>query len=135
MLSETQISRVVALLDERFGLDALLLFGSEASESARADSDVDLAALFRRMPTAIDLLDAEDEVAALLGREVDLIDLAATSPILAMQVQRNGRCVFGVESSALAYFQATLPGRYEDLKRVRAEAESALVKRVVHGRS
>jgi predicted nucleotidyltransferase len=135
MLSEAQISRVVTLLDERFGLDALVLFGSDATGTARNESDIDLAALFQRMPTAIDLLDAESDVARLVGRDVDLVDLAATSPILAMQVQRTGRCLFGAESPALANFQATLPGRYEDLKRVRAEAESALVRRVVHGRS
>ena len=135
MLNEEQISRIVKLLDGRFGLDALLLFGSEATGSARQDSDIDLAALFRRMPAAIDLLDAEDEVADIVGREVDLVDLAGVSPILAMQVQQTGLCVFGADSSALADFQAALPGRYEDLKRVRAEAESALVRRVVHGRS
>jgi predicted nucleotidyltransferase len=135
MLSGARISRIVKLLDERFGLDALILFGSEAAEAARPDSDVDVAALFRKPPDAIDLLDAEDAVAEVIGREVDLIDLAAASPILAMQVQRTGRCVFGADSAALAHFQAVLPSRYEDLKRVRRDAEAALTQRLVHGRS
>jgi predicted nucleotidyltransferase len=135
MLSEAVIDRVVALLDERFGLDALLVFGSEATGTGRRDSDLDLAALLRRRPDALELLDAQTTLEEIVGRDVDLVDLAAASPILARQVLRSGRCVFGASAPALALFEATLPGRYEDLKRVRAEAESALVERVVHGRS
>jgi predicted nucleotidyltransferase len=135
MLSETSIGQIVALLEERFGLDALFVFGSEAAGTARRDSDVDLAALLRRRPDALELLDLRSSLEEIAARDVDLIDLGAASPILARQVLRNGRCVFGSTAPALASFEATLPSRYEDLKRVRAEAESALVQRVVHGRS
>ena len=135
MLVGALIDRIVALLEERFGLDALFVFGSEAAGTQRRDSDLDLAALLRRRPGALELLDAQTALAEIVGREVDLVDLGAASPILARQVLRSGRCVFGSSAPALASFEATLPSRYEDLKRVRAEAESALVQRVVHGRS
>jgi len=135
MLAEAVIDRVVALLDERFGLDALFVFGSEAAETQHRDSDLDLAALLRRRPDALELLDAQTALEQVTGRDVDLVDLGASSRILARQVLRSGRCVFGSSAAALASFEATLPSRYEDLKRVRAEAESALVERVVHGRS
>ncbi len=135
MLTEAVIDRVVALLDERFGLDALFLFGSEAAGTQHRGSDLDLAALLRRRPDALELLDAQTALEAIAGRDVDLVDLSAASPILARQVLRSGRCVFGSDAPALACFEATLPSRYEDLKRVRAEAENALVQRVVHGRS
>lgn len=135
MLGETLIARTVALLEERFGLDALFVFGSEAAGTQHRDSDLDLAALLRRRPDALELLDAQTPLTEIAGRDVDLIDLGAASPILARQVLRSGRCVFGATAPALAAFEATLPSRYEDLKRVRAEAESALVQRVVHGRS
>jgi predicted nucleotidyltransferase len=135
MLSAATIERIVALLDDRFGLDALFVFGSEAAETTHRGSDVDLAALLRRRPGALELLDARTALEEIAGRDVDLVDLGAASPILARQVLRNGRCVFGSGASALARFEATLPGRYEDLKRIRAEAESALVQRVARGRS
>ena len=135
MLSETLVERVVALLDERFGLDALFVFGSEAAGALRRDSDLDLAALLRSRPSALELLDAGTAIEARVGRDVDLVDLGAASPILARQVLKNGRCVFGPDAPALARFEATLPSRYEDLKRIRAEAERALVERVAHGRS
>jgi predicted nucleotidyltransferase len=135
MLTGATIDRIVALLEERFGVDALFVFGSEAAGTGRRDSDLDLATLLRRRPDALELLDAQTALEEIAGQDVDLVDLGAASPILARQVLRSGRCVFGSSAPALASFEATLPSRYEDLKRVRAEAESALVQRVVHGRS
>jgi predicted nucleotidyltransferase len=134
MLSEAAIDRIVALLDGRFGLDALFVFGSEAAGTPRRDSDVDLAALLRCRPDGLELLDAQTALGR-SGRDVDLVDLGAASPILARQVLQHGRCLFGAGASALASFEAILPSRYEDLKRVRAEAENALVQRMSHGRS
>lgn len=135
MLTGAVIERIIALLEERFGLDALFLFGSEVAGTQHRSSDLDLAALFRRRPDALALLDAQTALEEIAGRDVDLVDLATASPILARQVLRHGRCVFGPDAPALARFEATLPGRYEDLKRLRAEAERALVERMVHGRS
>ena len=132
------LERCLARIDtaqERAGLDALFVFGSEAAGTPRRDSDVDLAALLRRRPDGLELLDAQTALEEIAGRDVDLVDLGAASPILARQVLRSGRCVFGASAPALAFFEATLPSRYEDLKRVRAEAESALVQRVIRGRA
>ena len=135
MLDKSQIAKVVDLLEGRFGLEALLLFGSEARGGARADSDVDLAALFPAPPDVVALLEAGADIERLLGRSVDLVDLAAASPILAMQVLREGRCIVGSGSRALAEFTAVLPSRYADLKRVRAAAEAALIDRITRDRS
>ena len=135
MLSDASIDRIVALLDARFGLDALFVFGSEAAGTQHRESDLDLAALFQRRPVGVEILDAQTALEEIAGRSVDLVDLGAASPILARQVLRGGRCTFGSDSAALADFEAVLPGRYEDLKRMRAEAENALVQRVIHGRS
>jgi predicted nucleotidyltransferase len=135
MLVQAQIDRIVVFLDERFGLEALFVFGSEATGARHRGSDVDLAALLRQRPDALELLDAQTALEAIAGKDVDLVDLAGASPILARQVLRDGRCVFGADAPSLAHFEATLASRYADLKRVRAEAESALVQRVVRDRS
>ncbi|MCL4684139.1 nucleotidyltransferase domain-containing protein [Myxococcota bacterium] len=135
MLTRSLTQRLVALLEECFGLAALFVFGSEAAGTQHRGSDLDLAALFRRRPDALALLDAQTALEQIAGTAVDLVDLGTASPILARQVMQHGRCVFGPDAPELARFEATLPGRYEDLKRLRAEAERALVERVVHGRS
>jgi predicted nucleotidyltransferase len=130
MSAPLDLEKVIALLEGRFGLEALVLFGSAARGEMHAESDVDLAGLFRSRPDAIALLETRSDCERLLGRSVDLVDLAAASPILAVQVLRDGHCVHGKDSHALAWFVASLPSRYADLKRVRAPAEAALARRM-----
>jgi predicted nucleotidyltransferase len=48
---DARLRTVGEYLDGRFGLEALLVFGSEASGLAGADSDVDLAAFRASLPT------------------------------------------------------------------------------------
>jgi hypothetical protein len=81
------------------------------------------------------LIDIRAEVTALLRREVDLVDLARASPILAMQVLRHGRLLLDGDPLRRRRFVAGVPGRYEDIKIVRREAERALLDRVRRGRS
>lgn len=131
---ESGLARAVELLERRFGLEALVLFGSHATDATHRESDVDLAALFRRRPDPLELLDAQTELEAILRVPVDLVDLRQASPILAMQVLRTGRCVFGASSPELASFAAILPSRYADLKRTRSEAERALIDRIADDR-
>lgn len=129
------LEKVIALLEQRFGLEALIVFGSVARGATHAESDIDLAGLFRTRPDSVALLEAGADCERLLGRSVDLVDLAEASPILATQVLREGKNVFRAESSALAHFTASLPSRYADLKRVRAAAETALEDRITRARS
>ena len=134
-IGSAEVDRAVGWLDEQFGLDALWLFGSRARDTARAESDIDLAALFHRRPTAIQLLDARAELAILIGREVDLVDLERASPVLAMQVLRHGRLLLNRDPARSQRVAAALPSRYEDLKIIRREAEQQIRKRAFRGRS
>jgi predicted nucleotidyltransferase len=135
MPATPELEKVIALLEERFGLEALIVFGSVARVGTHVESDIDLAGLFRTPPDPVALIEAGADCERLLGRSVDLVDLAAASPILAMQVMRDGKCVLGAESTVLAHFAASLPSRYADLKRVRAAAEAALADRIARARS
>jgi hypothetical protein len=85
------------------------------------------------LPT--ELLEARGEIGSLLARDVDLVDLDQASPILAMQVLRHGRLLVDANPARRQRFVAHAPGRYEDLKIVRREAERSLLARVRHGRS
>jgi uncharacterized protein len=121
-------------LDRRFGLAALWLFGSRASGAVREDSDLDLAALFRRSPSPLELLEAQADLGAELGVELDLIDLDRASPILAMQVLKHGRLLVDRDLRRRTGFFARTVSMYEDLKIVRREAEQALYRRMADGR-
>lgn len=91
MVGEDALREAADLLERRFGVDTLWLFGSEARGTTHAGSDLDLGALFRRRPAPLERLDAAAELAELLGREVDLVDLDRASPVLGLQVLRSGR--------------------------------------------
>jgi predicted nucleotidyltransferase len=133
VLSQEHISQMVALLDERCGLDALYVYGSEASGELRPDSDLDIAILARRPPAGLEHLALQTELTALLGREVDLIILDEVSPILAMQVLRKGHRLVSNDPTRAGEVEARLFSQYADLKRVRASAEQALMERVRGG--
>jgi predicted nucleotidyltransferase len=135
MITEKALRQAGDFLEERFGVDVLWLFGSEARGTARPGSDVDLAVLFHRRPTSPELLSAASELTDLLDRPVEVVDLDRASPILAMQVLRYGRLLVDRKPARrFAFFGRTL-SMYEDLKIVRREAEGALLARVGGGRS
>jgi predicted nucleotidyltransferase len=133
MAIDADLQRAVNVLEERFGLDTLWLFGSEAQGTPRPDSDVDLAALFHRRPTGLEVLEAQADLEQLLHREVDLVDLDRASPILCMQVLRYGRLVIDRNPKRRhAFFSRTI-SMYEDVKIVRRDAERRLLARVASG--
>jgi len=127
------LAAAVSLLEGRFPLSAVWLFGSQARGESRDDSDVDLAALFSSPVPVESLLAARLDLGKLLGREVDLIDLRRASPILGRQVVRDGRLLLDRDTADRHVFAMLLPSRYVDLKISRAAAERALVE-VVHDR-
>jgi len=128
-VTDTDLQKAAALLEERFGLDTLWLFGSAAQEKMRTDSDVDLAALFRRRPSALEVFEAQADLEELLHREVDLVDLDRVSPILGMQVLRYGRLLIDRNPRRRhAFFSRTI-SMYEDVKIIRRAAERKLFDR------
>jgi len=135
MLPDAQLARIDAALQRLAGLDTLWLFGSEAAGRATSRSDVDLGALFATRPSPAALMASRDELAELLGRAVDLVDLEQASPVLAMQVLRHGRLLVDRGHAHRIRFTAALPGRYEDVVILRRPAEKLLLARLAHGRA
>lgn len=135
MLTADEIHRITAVLDRWFGVDELWLYGSQAEGGARADSDVDLAVLFRRRPEALEIFDARTELEELLRRDVDLVDLDQAPPILAMQVLKHGRLLVDRNPSRRHDAFSRIVSLYEDIKILRRESERALFQRMRVGRA
>jgi hypothetical protein len=83
----------------------------------------------------LELIDARGDLAAQLGRPVDLVDLDRASPILVMQVLRHGHLLLDRDPARRHRLAAAAPGRYEDLMIVRRPVERALLDRLRRGRS
>lgn len=125
-----RLRKILDLLDRRPGVDTLWVYGSEATGRAGAGSDLDLAALFRDRPSAVELVELRSEAEALVGRPVDLVDLDDASPLLAHQVLKHGRLLVDRDPPRRHRFAAAVPARREDLLILRRPIEKALFERM-----
>jgi predicted nucleotidyltransferase len=109
---EALARRVEAVFPEAAGV---WLHGSVADGTARPDSDVDIAILPDRRIDPLDLLGRAQEVAAGLGREVDLVDLWRVSTVLRFEVVTGGRRIAARDPFACDRFETATIGMYQDL--------------------
>ncbi len=81
------------------------LFGSAAKGCSRPDSDIDVAFLAASPPDPVRVFDVAQEIAADLGREVDLVDLHRASAVLKAQIIGTGRRLAGADPGSAAAFE------------------------------
>jgi len=91
MLKPVQVRAAAEKLEERLGLDSLWLYGPALQGRGARRSDLTLAALFRRPPRGMEVLEATLDLATVLRRNIDLVDLERAAPALALDVLRNGQ--------------------------------------------
>ncbi|MEA2045651.1 MAG: nucleotidyltransferase family protein [Euryarchaeota archaeon] len=63
----------MSILAERYKVKYIGVFGSQVRGEAREDSDIDILVEFAEAPDLFRFMDLEDDLAALLGRRVDLV--------------------------------------------------------------
>lgn len=78
-----------AVLEARFGVTKLALFGSVARETAREDSDVDVLVRFDGPATVDRCFGAQFYLEDLLGRPVDLVTEQALRPRLRPYIEKD----------------------------------------------
>ncbi len=106
----------------------VFIFGSIVSGHMTEQSDIDIAVLFSHKPQLNEILSTKDEVCTAIGREIDLVVLNDSSPVIRMQVLKNGKLIKN-ESNAMynAFYVKTLK-EYDDLKYIRNESEKNILK-------
>jgi predicted nucleotidyltransferase len=87
------------------GIVAMYRFGSSVDGTTHRESDTDVAVLARTRLRHTDRFDLQERLAAGLGRDVDLVDLAATTPMLAIQVVARGCLRFDGDADARGRFE------------------------------
>jgi uncharacterized protein len=101
------------------GLVAIYLFGSAARGSAHRTSDLDIAVLGDRPLDATARFDIQERLASRLGRDVDLVDLATATPVMAIQVVTAGQLLYESDSAARGRFEDRIFGAYARLNEER----------------
>lgn len=126
---------VLQVLRHRFP-DALAfyLFGSQATGQANADSDVDLAVLLPGYANAQQLWNTATELASVLDRHVDLLDLRAASTVMQHQVLTTGQRLWG-DALAAGLFECFVLTEKLHLDEARAGLLRDIAERgSIHGR-
>jgi predicted nucleotidyltransferase len=118
---EDQNRRIVAEVMSALGdrVIAIYRFGSTAHGTATVDSDIDVA-LLAHTPLAADVrFGLQERLAGALRTDVDLVDLASASPVMAVQVTGHGELVYEADSVARGEFEDRVLGAYARLNEER----------------
>lgn len=107
-------------------VQAIYHFGSTATGSDGPDSDIDLAVLGPYPLDPLARFDLQEQLALALRRLVDLVDLRAASPVMAMQVLATGRLLLDAAPEARGLFEDRAFGSYARLN----EERRGILKRI-----
>ncbi len=101
------------------GLVAIYRFGSSVSGGRSPGSDVDLAVLATAPIDPLFRFDLQERLASALRQSIDLVDLRAASPVMAIQVIGKGRLLLDLDASARGRFEDLTYGVYARLNEER----------------
>lgn len=104
------------------------LFGSAVSGHMTEESDVDIGVLFSHKPQPQEVLNIKEEICRTIGREIDLVVLNDSSPVIRMQVLKNGELIKSKSDTIYNDFFVKTIKEYDDLKRIRKEAEENILR-------
>lgn len=117
------------------GKKLLILFGSRATDHARADSDWDVAVVADHALSLGELSMLSEEAAQILDAnedKIDIVDLWSASPLLQQFVAKEGKLLRG-DPFFFTRFKVLAWKRYLDtakLRRLRSEALQRYVQRI-----
>ena len=114
--------QIVAFLRDRIpGLIAVYRFGSTAGGEPHSGSDVDLAILAAEPMDPVRRFQVQEDLARLVRRDVDLIDLRRASTVMRMQVIGPGRLLGSFDDAAQGAFEDQAYSAYARLNEERRE--------------
>jgi predicted nucleotidyltransferase len=85
---------IVHFLVQKITPYVIYLFGSEAKQQTRRDSDIDLAYLSEQELSHYERFMIAQELAGILNRDVDLIDLKSATTVFQAQIVATGKVLY-----------------------------------------
>jgi len=77
-----KISRNKALLEEKYSVKSIGIFGSFAKDTFDRNSDIDILVEFSKTPDIFEFIKLEEFLSNLLGAKVDLVTKKALKPLI-----------------------------------------------------
>ncbi len=127
VMTTNKLAQVQRVLEQYPEIIAAYLHGSTATETARPDSDVDIALLpnpgeHLSLKTRIGFA---GELGSILGCPVDLGELSTRNLVYAKEVIENGQEIFTTNRFESDLFMATALSMYAELQQQRKEVLDA----------
>ncbi len=115
----TDATLVAMVRDSMRDVVAIYRFGSSATDTARSDSDVDVAMLGAGPLDPLVRFDLQELLAAAIHRSVDLVDLRRASSVMAHQVVTTGLLLYESDAAERGRFEDFVFGAYARLNEER----------------
>lgn len=110
----------VHIIRQQLGeVQAVYAFGSQATGTARSDSDIDLAVLTSKPSAAEKLFTLAGELAVVAKRHVDLVDLRTASTVMRSQIIAHGQRIYCGAETACEQFEDLVYSSYAHLNEER----------------
>ncbi len=101
----------ITQIAKKYHLEMMILFGSMATGRAHQNSDADIAIIKNRKMTSRQETMLNIELQRIMGKEIDLVDIADAGPLLLGQISRDGKLLYGDKDKFIAakmYFKKQL---------------------------
>lgn len=118
---EKEINIITNYLKERVSPYVIYVFGSFARGELNKESDIDIAFLNENALNNYELFLFAQELASLLGRDVDLVDLNQATTVFQSKVVSKGKVIFCSDEKRRALFEMTVYKKYARLNEERKE--------------
>ncbi|MGM0509123.1 MAG: type VII toxin-antitoxin system MntA family adenylyltransferase antitoxin [Fusobacteriota bacterium] len=109
--------KIIEIIKDFLDVSLIYLFGSVNTDNFNFNSDIDIAILSKNKINDKLLFDLKIELVRELGREIDLINLNRSDPVLTKEIISKGKVIFKKDEKTKAEFefkQLSLYGQYID---------------------
>lgn len=129
MLSKEIQQQLIDTMNEQLKTDFIILFGSFAKGTARADSDIDLAYFSNQKLSSYERFTLAGDLATIAGREVDVVDLKQIDTVFTMQIFSEGVPIYIKNNSEFTRQKMHAYSMYVTLNEQRAPILRAIKER------
>ncbi len=109
-------------------IKAIYIFGSQADHTATTQSDVDIAFLSDEKLDKVKIWEISNEIAFLLKKDVDLIDLKETNTIFKVQILSTADRIYCTDIQNVEAYESLAYSFYVRFKEERKEIEEQILK-------
>ncbi len=102
---DSELNKTIEILKEEFNPIVIYLFGSASRNELRRDSDIDIAFLTDNDIDPYKCFMKAQELADILKRDVDLINLNTSSTVFKAQVVGTGKRIYCSDDTKRMYFE------------------------------